>query len=264
MLLGLLGCVTGRCGRRGRSAASTTCAESSARRSRDVRTVGAETEIAAMTVPRAPRTGAAVEQRPSSSSSQVVAIARAPDVLELGEQVGDGRDRVRPELREPARRRLRRSEGHEHLAHRRGVDRDPPPDPVPVPGAERMGAVDLGQARDAGRASGSRRSRSRPVARPSRSRNGHASVARSPTLVSRRAYSTSTGPGRKPPPCLRCASPLRSSARRSRAAVDFGSRVSSISPASVTASSLSTRRTRMRAARSIAWDPSSAFAMSTA
>ena len=55
------------------AASTTTGAESSARRSRDVRTVGAETEIAAITVPRAPRTGAAVEQRPASSSSQVVA-----------------------------------------------------------------------------------------------------------------------------------------------------------------------------------------------
>ena len=36
----------------------------------------------------------------------------------LGEEVGEGGDRVRPELREPARGRLRGTEGHEQLAHR--------------------------------------------------------------------------------------------------------------------------------------------------
>ncbi len=96
-----------------------------------------------------------------------------------------------------------------------------------------------------------------PVSRRSRSRNGAASSARSATLVSRRAYSISTRPGRKPPLGPRWARPLRSSARSRRAAVLFESPVRSMIVASETYSSLSIRPTRMRAARSIAWVPSS-------
>ncbi len=96
-----------------------------------------------------------------------------------------------------------------------------------------------------------------PVSRRSCSRKGAAKVARSATLVSRRAYSTSTRPGRKPPLGPRCARPLRSSARSRRAAVLFESPVRSITLASDTKSSLSIRPTRMRAARSIDWVPSS-------
>ena len=55
------------------AAPTTACVSQLASRSRVVRTVGAEIEIAAITVPRVPRTGAAVEQSPASSSSQVVA-----------------------------------------------------------------------------------------------------------------------------------------------------------------------------------------------
>ena len=150
-----------------------------------------------------------------------------------------------PEPGEPAERRLRGAEGHEHLAHRRGVDRDPAPDPVA--GAERVAAVDLGDAGDAARR------RDRDVRRLARR------LARAARETARRAWRgrrrscravrtrRAPGPGRKPPPRRRCASPFRSSARSRRAAVDFGSCVSSITPASVTTSSLSTRRTRMRA-----------------
>ena len=136
--------------------------------------------------------------------------------------------------------------------------------PTQLPAPSGWRAVDLGQPGDA---SGCRDGDVRRLARrPSELARGtgNASVARSPTLESRRAYSTSTGPGRKPPPGRRWARPLRSSARRSRAAVDFGSCVSSMTPFSVTASSLSTRRTRIRAARSIAWEPSTIFAMGAA
>ena len=60
-------------GRRARGGLATICAASPSRRSRDVRTVGAETEIAAMTVPRARGPARPTEQRPASSSSHVVA-----------------------------------------------------------------------------------------------------------------------------------------------------------------------------------------------
>ena len=116
--------------------------------------------------------------------------------FELGEQVTQVGDRARRELREAAERWLSGSERHEDLPHRRRVNRDSAADPVT--GAERVIAVDLGDTRDATR----RRDRDvRRFARsiwPSRSRNGQARAARSPTLESRRAYSTSTGPGRKP------------------------------------------------------------------
>ena len=58
------------------------------------------------------------------------------------------RDRVRAEPLQPAEGRLGGAEGHEDLAHRRRVGRDPAADPVSR-GVVR--AVDLGEARDAGR-----------------------------------------------------------------------------------------------------------------
>ena len=140
--------------------------ESSARRSRDVRTVGAETEMAAITVPphAAHRGGGRARGRP-----------RAPPTSSRSRRAGRPRARRRrsamvvivlgPEPREPAERRLGGAEGHEDLAHRRRVDRDAAPDPVA--GAERVRAVDLGEPGDAGRVSGWRRSSSRPSPGPS-------------------------------------------------------------------------------------------------
>ena len=52
------------------------------------------------------------------------------------------------EPREPAERRLRRPERHEHLAQRRGVGGDPAA--LPVAGAQRVPRVDLREAGDAG------------------------------------------------------------------------------------------------------------------
>src|SRR5581483_2129380 len=230
------------------SAASTTISESSASRSRVVRTVGADTEIAAMTVPLAPRIGAAVEQSPSSSSSHVVAYpwrrtcsssaSRSPMLV----IVFGPRRASRPNGGCAALNAMKTLPSDEACG---GIRR---PTQLPAPSGWRLStcasrATPLGVGIATFAVS--------PVVCSSRSRNGSASVARSPTGASRRAYSTSTGPGRNPPPGRRCASPLRSSARRSRAAVDFGSCVSSMTPESVTASSLSTRRTRIRAARSI-------------
>ncbi len=206
--------------------------------------------MAAITVPREPRTGAAVEQRPASSSSHVVAKPCPPDLVEIGEQVAHVGDRARAELREPAERRLRSPERHEHLAH--ATMRGPGSGCRPSCPLRADGALSTCASRATPRGVGIATFAVSPVSRPSRSRNGHASVARSPTLESRRAYSTSTGPGRNPPPVRRCASPFRSSARSRRAAVDLGSCVSCMTPESVTTWSLSTSCTRIRAARSIA------------
>ena len=98
---------------------------------------------------------------------------------------------------------------------------------------------------------------SRRCRAPSRSRKGRASAPRSAVLASRRAYSTSTGPGRKPPATPRWARPLRSSARSRRAAVVFGSRVLLDDAVQRDEVVRSTRCSRICAARSIACVPAS-------